>query len=119
MAIREQGYRHWEGTYTGHAFRWWTILRASLRATVYTKGRLFLLLALVGVSWIFGFFLGMFYFFGGPGPDPSASDLQGRLDPDNFLRGNLYEMLLSWQWMWGVIFSAVVGSRLVSNDLRS
>lgn len=111
MAIREQGYRHWEGTYTGHAWRWWTITKASLRSTVYTKGRLLMLIILAAVAWIFPFFFGVFYFFG---------EVTSRIrPPDQFLRDNLYQMLLNWQWMWGVIFSAVVGSRLISNDLRS
>jgi ABC-2 type transport system permease protein len=110
--IREQGYRHWEGAYTGHAFRWWTIAKATLRSTIYTKGRLFLLLVLIGFAWIFPFFLGVFYFFG---------EIQSRLGrpPDDLLRTNLSELLTSWQWMWAVVFSATVGSRLVSNDLRS
>jgi ABC-type transport system involved in multi-copper enzyme maturation permease subunit len=111
VAIREQGYRHWEGTYTGHALRWWTITKATLRSSVYTKGRLLLLVILAAVAWILPFFFGVFYFFGTI--DPS------RMDADAFLRDNLYQMLANWQWMWGVIFSAVVGSRLIANDLRS
>lgn len=111
MAIREQGYRHWEGTYTGHALRWWTITKAALRTSVYTRGRLLTLLLLIMLSWSLPFFFGLFYFFG---------FIEGRLgDPDATLRENLYQMLLNWQWMWGFLFSAVVGSRLVANDLRS
>ena len=110
--IREMGYRHWEGTYTNHTFRWWTITVATLRSTVYTKGRLFMLLFLITLAWIFPFFFGIFYFFGIVG-----SGLQ--TPPDRLLRMNLNELLVNWQWMWAVVFSAVVGSRLVSNDLRS
>lgn len=111
--IREMGYRHWEGTYTGHSFRWWTITKATLRSTVYTKGRLFMLLLLATGAWIFPFFFGIFYFFG------AVTAGQGLRDPDDLLRENLAEMLIVWQWMWAVVFSAVIGSRLVSNDLRS
>jgi len=111
--IREMGYRHWEGTYTGHSFRWWTIAKATLRSTVYTKGRLFMLLVLATGAWIFPFFFGIFYFFG------AVTAGQGLRDPDDLLRANLHEMLIVWQWMWAVVFSAVIGSRLVSNDLRS
>jgi ABC-type transport system involved in multi-copper enzyme maturation permease subunit len=111
MAIREQGYRHWEGEYTSHTWRWWTITKASLRSTVYTKGRLMLLLMLAAFAWIMPFFFGVFYFFGALGERVRP--------PDEFLRENLYEMLRNWQWIWGAVFSAVVGSRLVSNDLRS
>lgn len=110
--IREGGYRHWEGTYTGHGFRWWTITLATLRSTVYTKGRLFMLLLLTALAWIFPFFFGVFYFFG-------VVTEGARGDPDTLLRNNLYQLLVSWQWMWAVVFSAVIGSRLVSNDLRS
>jgi hypothetical protein len=110
--IREMGYRHWEGTYTSHAFRWWTITKATLRSTVYTKGRLFMLLVLVALAWIFPFFFGVFYFFG-------AITEGSFQDPDVLLRRNLDELLLRWSWMWAVVFSAVIGSRLVSNDLRS
>lgn len=109
--IREQGYRHWDGEYTGHAFRWWTITRAALRSSVYTKGRLFMVLLLIGAAWIFPFFFGVFYFFG---------EIPGRLrPPDEMLRENLNNMLGFWQWMWAVVFSATIGSRFVANDLRS
>lgn len=114
MGIREQGYRHWEGTYSGHAWRWWTITRASLRATVYTKPRLFLLLILIMIAWAVPFLIGLLYYMGALGV--GANSLQ---TPDQRLRRELFDLLKNWQWMWGVVFSAVIGSRLVANDLRS
>ena len=118
MAIREIGYRHWEGTYTSHAFRWWTVTRAALRSTVYSKGRLVLLLILVAIAWAMPFFQGLFWFFLPP-EAVTAIYGEGGGGLDRPLRQNLDQLVKEWQWMWGVLFSAVVGSRLVSNDLRS
>lgn len=115
MGIREQGYRHWEGEYTSHAWRWWTITRATLRATVYTKPRLLLLLLLIMIAWAVPFLIGLLYYFGELGGG-TGNQL---LTPDRRLRRELFDLLKNWQWMWGVLFSAVIGSRLVANDLRS
>lgn len=111
MAIREQGYRHWDGEYTGHGLRWWTIAKTNMRTPVYTKGRLAVVLILVACSWILPFFFGMQYFF--------LEEQNVLRSPDDLLRQNLAEVLTIWTWMWLVIFSAIIAAPLVSNDLRS
>lgn len=118
MGLREIGYRHWEGTYTGHALRWWTVARAALRSTVYSKGRLLLLLILIAIAWAMPFVLGLIWFF----LPPEATQFLSQSDDgtiDRRVRQDLNNLVTEWQWMWATLFSAVVGSRLVSNDLRS
>ena len=31
MPVFEQGYKHWDGELSGHAWRWWTIARQGVR----------------------------------------------------------------------------------------
>ncbi|HLJ95115.1 MAG TPA: hypothetical protein VKU02_18205 [Gemmataceae bacterium] len=48
MPIFDQGYQHWEGTLSGHLWRWWTITRHGVRAQLRNRFvRLFLLVAYV------------------------------------------------------------------------
>ena len=44
MPIHDQSYRHWEGTFKSHTFRWWVITREGLR--IILRRRLFLMLIL-------------------------------------------------------------------------
>ena len=37
MPIFDQGYQHWEGTLSGHAWRWWTITRRGVRAQLKSR----------------------------------------------------------------------------------
>lgn len=118
MGIREQGYRHWGGTYTGHAFRWWTVAKAAVRATVYSKGRLTTLLILIFVVWAPYLFYALFwFFFAGNEFGEAAQRILGR--PDVRLRHDLYYLVNPWEAMVAPLFVAVVAAPLVSNDLRS
>ncbi len=37
MPIFDQGYQHWQGTLSGHAWRWWTITRQGVRAQLKSR----------------------------------------------------------------------------------
>lgn len=48
MPIFDQGYQHWQGTLSGHAWRWWTITRQGVRAQLKSRWvRLFVIFAWV------------------------------------------------------------------------
>jgi ABC-2 type transport system permease protein len=105
MAIRDQGYRHWEGEYTSHRLRWWTITKTGVRAVVSSKVRLTLLIILVFLAWIYPIGLVIF------GYAPSGG--QG------FSRGDFTDYFEFWQGLFVILMAAVVGSGLVANDLGS
>lgn len=120
MGIRKQGYRHWEGQYTGHAWRWWTVAKQALRATTYSKMRLVGLLLFIMLIWAFYFFYGIFWFFGGAtGGDNLFFSFTQCPDADCTLRQNLYDTVRAWQVLFVPIFIGMVAAPLVSNDLRS
>jgi ABC-2 family transporter len=120
MGIRKQGYRHWEGEYTSHAFRWWTVAKQAMRATVYSKMRLVGLLLFIMLVWAFYFFYGIFWFFGGAsGGDELFFSFTQCPDADCTLRQNLYDTVRAWQILFVPIFVGMVAAPLVSNDLRS
>jgi len=120
VGIRKQGYRHWEGEYTGHAMRWWTVARQALRAVIYSKMRLAGLLLFIMVVWAFYFFYGIFWFFGGASAgDELFFNISNCRDADCTLRQNLYDTVRAWQILFVPIFIGMVAAPLVSNDLRS
>lgn len=115
MGIREAGYRHWEGTYTGHAFRWWTIGKQGLRSTIYSKGRLVMLLLFMFLVWAPFIFWSLFWFVLG------ESEVRAILlrTPDTELRKQLYQLVAYWQTLVIPLYVGTVGAPLVSNDLRT
>lgn len=114
MGIREQGYRHWQGTYTGHTLRWWTIALQALRATTLNKTRLGVIFLLCLVVWAPYFFFGLFFFIA---PQEFAGGTS--LAIDAFLRRFLYDVVRGWGFFAAPIFVATIAAPLVSNDLRS
>jgi len=120
MGIRQQGYRHWEGTRTGHAWRWYIVAKQAMRATVFSKMRLVGLLLFIMLIWAFYFFYGIFWFFGGAsGGEELFFASSGCQNPDCTLRQNLYDTVRAWQILFVPIFIGMVAAPLVSNDLRS
>ncbi len=126
MGIRDLGYRHWDGQYTSHGTRWWSIAKQGIRATVFNKLRLTALLLLMFVVWAPYVGNGVASFLAGPGAasfecaQPSFED-NSRLfkSPDEAFRCNLYDMLRGWEFLIAPLFIAMVAAPLVSSDLRS
>lgn len=105
MAIRAQGYRHWDGEYSGHAMRWWTITKSGLRASVSSKVRLTLMLILVVFAWLFPTGIILFEYA------PSAAL--------NFAPQDFHLYFSFSQHLVAMLMAAVVGSGLIANDLGS
>lgn len=119
MGIREQGYRHWQGKYSGHAFRWWTVAKQAIRATAYTKVRLFGLFMFIVLMWVPYFFYGLFWFLAGAAGGRELGEFLFGGSPDEVLRANLYDLVRGWQVMVLPIYIAAVAAPFISNDLRS
>lgn len=123
MGIRDTGYRHWQGTYTGHAWRWWTITKQGLRATVHSRARLVGIFLFALVAWAPYFFFAIkWYFFGGTPInicDINAGRFAAQVSSDTVLRCDLYTLVQGWQVAFVPIFVAAVAAPLVANDLRS
>jgi ABC-2 type transport system permease protein len=120
VGIREQGYRHWRGSYTSHTFRWWTVCKQALRATLFNKFRLVGFLLFACLVWSFYFFYGIFWFFAGTsGGGELLFGVARCPDADCTLRSNLYDTVRAWEILMVPIFVGMVASPLVSNDLRS
>lgn len=115
MGIRERGYRAWEGRYTSHGMRWWTVARQGLRATINSKVRLFGMLAFTVLVWIPFFFFGLFWFIG---EVSETGQLFGR-DYDVRLRQDLFHLFQGWQVAITPIFVAAMATPMVSTDLRT
>ena len=52
MPIHDQSYRHWEGTFKSHSFRWWVITKAGLRIILQRKLFLLLVMAPSAINFI-------------------------------------------------------------------
>ena len=52
MPIHDQSYRHWEGTFRSHSFRWWVITKAGLRIILQRKLFLLLVMAPSAINFI-------------------------------------------------------------------
>jgi ABC-2 type transport system permease protein len=104
MAIREQGYRHWEGTHTGHGMRWWTLAKTGLRVQFSSTWRTALLIIFITLAWLY----------------PAANLIILSLTRGQGFDANLFKMYFQdWQWVMAFLTAALIGSGLVANDLRS
>ena len=139
MPVYGKGYRRWEGELRGRFFRWLTIARAGIQLTGRSKWlRRFLL-----VAWLPLLYWGLFFFAVGKLTDASTlenakdtlyfglmrglvgSEITDRFieDPGAF-RPAIWAMAVHYFLRYTQIFSviivvAIVGPRLVSEDLRS
>lgn len=125
MGIREIGYRHWDGKYKGHGFRWWTIARQGMRSTLFNRMRLVFILIFVFVAWAPFLMAGIMSFFagaGGGGFECSEGVLRNQESfsaADDVLRCNLYDLFRGWQFLMVPPFVAMVAAPLISSDLRT
>jgi ABC-2 type transport system permease protein len=129
MPIFDQGYQHWSGSLSGHAWRWWTIARQGVRVGMKNP----FLRILVIVSWlpavVLAFILsvwGLFEqksplvaplrpFLGGLfAPQVLADPLRFRLDVWTLC----FHHFLSVELYFSMIVVLLVGPSLISQDLR-
>lgn len=131
MGIREQGYRHWEGQYSSHAFRWWTIAKQGIRATIFSRLRLTFILIFIALVCAPFLIFGIISIATGGQDGDAGFECYGRArdGPDGrgdvfptqntLLRCNMWDLLRGWQFLIVPPFIALVAAPLVSTDLRS
>ena len=103
MPIHDQSYRHWEGTFKSHTFRWWVITREGLR--IILRRKLFLMLILAPP---------VIHFIGsGAAIYLLHSVMKGAIDERFFLN------FLSRQTFFIVLICIFGGSGLIANDLKN
>lgn len=129
MPIFDQGYQHWSGTLSGHAWRWLTITRQGVRVGM---KNLFLRIVVV-VSWLpavgLGFVLALWGLLENKSSliaplRPFLADFFGRdmlLDPKHYRVEAwtlAYHRFLAMQLTFSMIVILLVGPVLISQDLR-
>lgn len=127
MPIFDQGYQHWRGTLTGHAWRWLAIARHGVRVQMKNRFlRVLILLAwlqalaLIAFMVAWGFveqgsdtFIGLLRLIGFP--------LDMLLDPRSFRQTAwvvAYSLFFQWQLYFIMLMVVVAGPGLISSDLR-
>jgi ABC-2 type transport system permease protein len=126
MPIFDQGYQHWQGPLSGHAWRWLAIARHGVR--VQLKGRILRLLLLV--AWLPAIALVVTLALWGLMEQGSASvlGLLGRLLPPGMLEEPAayraavwtlaYSFFFKFEMFFIMLLVVVAGPGLVSADLR-
>jgi ABC-2 type transport system permease protein len=126
MPIFDQGYQHWNGTLSGHAWRWWTISRRGLQAQ---RGALALIISAMAVIPALGLtvtlvFWGLF--------EQKAEVIQPLVQwlrlPQELSAGPkafrvpvwtvAYSSFFVVELVFAMLLVLLVGPRLISQDLR-
>lgn len=126
MPIFDQGYQHWDGALSGHAWRWLAVARRGVRTQLKNRWtRIVLILA-----WLPALALGFFLAVWGlleQKPDDWAPFLRGflpevaLLDPKSFrleIWTLAFSLFLSFETFMAMILVVIVGPGLISQDLR-
>jgi ABC-2 type transport system permease protein len=126
MPIFDQGYQHWKGPLSGHAWRWWAIARHGVRAQL--KGRILRVLLLV--AWLPALALAAALAVWGmleQKAETVLSFLGPLLPPDMINEPEAYRSAV-WTIAYSIFFKVelffvlfvvmLVGPNLISGDLR-
>ena len=126
MPIFDQGYQHWRGPLSGHAWRWLTIARHGVRVQMQNR----LLRILLLVSWLPAIGLVLAAVLWGMAEQKSANVLAllRTLFPDDVLsepqayRATIwtlaYSFFFKFQMFFIMLLVAIAGPGLISQDLR-
>src|SRR5262245_27065582 len=126
MPIFDQGYQHWNGRLSGHAWRWLVIAREGARVHARTKGVRFLLI----LAWLPALALGAFLAIYGLLEQQSELFTpllrgllpQGVIDDPRTYRVPVWTLAFSsflyCETFAAMVLVAVVGPNLISQDLR-
>ena len=106
MPIHDQSYRHWEGTFKSHAFRWWVITREGLR--IILRRKLFLLFILVPPAITYLVHAIIVY----------VVNIYQELFKMN-IDGMFFFGFFMRQTFWIVLICVFGGSGLIANDLKN
>jgi ABC-2 type transport system permease protein len=128
MPIFDQGYQHWKGALSGHAWRWLAVTRQGLRWQL--KGSISIIRILLLVAWIPALVLvtvlalwGLFE----QGSETVLSLLKPMLPPDVAADPHAYRhavwtisysMFFKFEIFFIMLLVVIVGPNLVSRDLR-
>ncbi|MFC1717433.1 ABC-2 transporter permease, partial [Candidatus Poribacteria bacterium] len=108
MPIHDQSYRHWEGTFKSHSFRWWVITREGLR--IILRRKMFLIFIMAPP--IIQFFIYGAIVYG--------VNVYGSLFNLNIVNAKFFfDFLLLRQTFFIVLICIFGGSGLMANDLRN
>jgi ABC-2 type transport system permease protein len=131
MPIFDQGYQHWHGELSGHAWRWLTITRHGVRAQTKGTWRRLLVLSVVVLAWIPALVLAASLIFWGlveKNHLPSWLEFLQTILPDEIRQDPrtfrvaiwtlAYQFFFSIQLTFCMFLVMIVGPALISQDLR-
>ncbi len=106
MPIHDQSYRHWEGTFKSHAFRWWVITREGLRIILRRKMFLLFILLPPAITYLVH---AVIIYVANIHQELFRISIDGRFFSGFFMRQNFFIALIC-------VFG---GSGLIANDLKN
>lgn len=107
MPIHDQSYRHWEGTFKSHTFRWWIITREGLR--IILRRKLFIIFIMAPPIIQFFVFGAIIY----------GVNVYGSLFNLNIVNAEFFFKFLNRQIFFIVLICIFGGSGLMANDLKN
>ncbi len=107
MPIHDQSYRHWEGTFKSHTFRWWIITREGLR--IILRRKLFIIFIMTPPIIQFFVFGAIVY----------GVNVYGSLFNLNIVNAKFFFDFLMRQIFFIVLICIFGGSGLMANDLKN
>lgn len=107
MPIHDQSYRHWEGTFKSHTFRWWTITREGLR--IILRRKLFLIFILAPAAIQFFVYGAIVY----------GVNVYGSLFNLKLVNAKFFFDFLMRQTFFLALICIFGGSGLIANDLKN
>src|SRR2546423_10439601 len=127
MPIFDQGYQHWEGTLSGHAWRWWTITRQGVRAQLKSRWVRFLVI----LAWVPALTLALLMVFWGlleQRPEFIQPIIGFLRLPSELMDGArsfrvpvwtlVYQYFFEVEVFFSMLLIVTVGPGLISRDLR-
>jgi ABC-2 type transport system permease protein len=128
MPIFDQGYQHWTGKLSSHAWRWLTITRHGVRGQLKNRWTIYILLMGFAPALVLAGFLVLWGLLEQRSPliGPLIGILEGlpgemKADPSKFrttVWTIAYQVFFSFEVFFAMLLVAIVGPGLVSQDLR-
>jgi hypothetical protein len=109
MPIHDHSYRHWEGEFKSHAFRWWVITREGLRIILHRKLFLIFILAPPAITFLVH---GVMIYFANVSKDIVGINVLV-INPKFFFD------FLTREIFYIVVICVFGGSSLIANDLKN
>lgn len=107
MPIHDQSYRHWEGTFKPHTFRWWVITREGLK--IILRHKMFLLFIMAPPTISFLVFGTIIY----------GVNAYGKLFNLDIINPSFFYRFFMQQTFFIAVICIFGGSGLIANDLKN